>query len=302
MDGISKDEVALYDRQIRLWGMEAQGRLRKSSICFIGIKAVTLEACKNLVLAGIGHITLKDSNTVLESDLEAQYYFHEDDLGKQKDQVLAERLRGLNPRVDIQVYGEEREFDVVVAVGQRGDAAVAVAEECRRKGIKFVAADSFGLFGYIFVDCLDVHEYLEESKEKGAAQKAGARYKPLAQSLAARPEAASVQRLRRKYQPLVFVCQALVAGDLAEDEMAVDDLTAVVSKSLHERGIPEGMVDADLVGRVAQSWGTELVACAAVVGGTLAQEVLKIVTQKDMPVNNWYTYDALKGDGTTCML
>ncbi|KAJ1836210.1 hypothetical protein LPJ63_000467 [Coemansia sp. RSA 2711] len=54
--------------------------------------------------------------------------------------------------------------------------------------------------------------------------------------------------------------------------------------------------------RVAQSWGTELVPCAAVVGGTLAQEVLKIVTLKDMPVNNWYLYDALRGDGITCQL
>ncbi|KAJ2709193.1 E1 ubiquitin-activating protein aos1 [Coemansia spiralis] len=299
---ISKDEVALYDRQIRLWGLEAQGRLRRSAVCFHGVKALTLEACKNLVLAGIGHITLYDTNPVEAADLEVQYYFQESDLGERRDQVLAERLRLLNPRVDIQAQHTERDYDVVVAVGQTGSALLALAERCRERGEKFVAADSFGLFGYLFADCLDAHEFLEEAKEKGPQQKAVATYRPLAQSLAARPETANPQRLQRKYPPLVFVCQALAAGIPAEGEMAAAALEAAVAKTLHEREVPTCVLDSDLIGRVARSWGSEIVACAAVVGGTLAQEVLKIVTQKDMPVNNWYVYDALRGDGTTCTL
>ncbi|KAJ2766538.1 E1 ubiquitin-activating protein aos1 [Coemansia nantahalensis] len=299
---ISKAEVALYDRQIRLWGLEAQGRLRRSAVCFDGVKAVTLEACKNLVLAGIGHITIHDSRPVAAADLEVQYYFQDGDMGRPKDQVLAERLRLLNPRVDVQAQGMDRAFDVVVAVGKTGSAAQAVAERCRQRGEKFVAADSFGLFGYLFADCLDKHEYLEGAKEGAPPQKATAAYRPLAQSLAARPDVANVQRLQRKYPPLVFVCQALVAGDSVEDEMTAAALEAAVAKTLQERDIPRGIVDGDLVGRVAQSWGAEIVACAAVVGGTLAQEVLKIVTQKDMPVNNWHVYDALRGDGITCTL
>ncbi|KAJ2383097.1 E1 ubiquitin-activating protein aos1, partial [Coemansia sp. RSA 2603] len=75
--GISKDEVALYDRQIRLWGLAAQGLLRQSTVKIYGIKTLTLELSKNLVLAGVGSLILIDPTPINEKDLETQYYFHE---------------------------------------------------------------------------------------------------------------------------------------------------------------------------------------------------------------------------------
>ncbi|PIA15964.1 hypothetical protein COEREDRAFT_81658 [Coemansia reversa NRRL 1564] len=320
MGGISKEEVALYDRQIRLWGMEAQRRLRSSSLCFIGVKALTLEACKNLVLAGVGHITLCDGGTVTEDDLEVQYYFQPEDLGKPKDQVLAERLKILNPLVDIQANSKLLEkpanlnkFDVVVDVGGKECSPIQLNGLCRAtKTTRFVAADSFGAFGYIFVDCLDKHEYMEEVKTIGDSEvanseskhhKVTAVYKPLEQSIIAKPDTTSVQRLLRKYPPLVFICQTLVAeGSSLSAEVSTDKLEALVKSSLKARQLSDNIVNGDLLARVARSWGTELVACAAVVGGTLSQEILKIVTHKEIPVNNWYVYDGIKGDGITCLL
>ncbi|KAJ2419776.1 E1 ubiquitin-activating protein aos1 [Coemansia sp. RSA 2522] len=96
----------------------------------------------------------------------------------------------------------------------------------------------------------------------------------------------------------MWFCVALMAG-MVDTE---DELEKLVKASLHNRSIPSDVVDHDIISRVAQSLGTEFVPCAAVVGGTLAQEVLKIITRKDMPINNWYTYDALKGDAITCTL
>ncbi|KAJ2740961.1 E1 ubiquitin-activating protein aos1, partial [Coemansia sp. BCRC 34301] len=94
---ISKEEEALYDRQIRLWGMEAQSRLRNCSILFVGVKAVTLEACKNLVLGGVGQLAIYDPQPISKLDLETQYYFSESNIGQPKDKVLAEKLGVLNP-------------------------------------------------------------------------------------------------------------------------------------------------------------------------------------------------------------
>ncbi|KAJ2360152.1 E1 ubiquitin-activating protein aos1, partial [Coemansia sp. RSA 2607] len=68
--GISKDEVALYDRQIRLWGLAAQGLLRQSTVKIYGIKTLTLELSKNLVLAGVGSLILIDPTPINEKDLE----------------------------------------------------------------------------------------------------------------------------------------------------------------------------------------------------------------------------------------
>ncbi|KAI9506601.1 SUMO-activating enzyme subunit 1, partial [Coemansia spiralis] len=311
---ISKEEVALYDRQIRLWGVEAQTRLRNSTICVIGVSTVTLEACKNLVLAGLGRIHLWDPRPIEEADLETQYYFDRSDLGKAKDQKLAEKLAILNPLVEISSGGHEEarwasNFDLVVAVGNTEGLPCMdyVNKMCRAEGTKFIAADAFGLFGYIFADCLERHEYLEEVKDEDDKE-AGRRvqyadYKPLEKSCTANLGITNTKRLMRRYPPLVFVCQALTSSSNKNgEELTETRLSGMVKQSLQGRGIPDSIVEQALVGRVAASWGTEFVPCAAVIGGTLAQEVLKVATRKDMPVNNWFIYDAITGDGIQCSL
>ncbi|KAJ2250055.1 E1 ubiquitin-activating protein aos1 [Coemansia sp. RSA 475] len=299
MSAISKDEVALYDRQIRLWGMEAQTRLRSSSVCIMGITALSLETSKNLVLSGIGTLTLIDSHKITAQDLQVQYYFDQSHIGRPRDHVLAEQLQLLNPLVTIRVGKSDQElsgFDVVVHVDSYTKAQ-RVASACRSAQVNFVAAGAFGLFGFVFVDCGDRHEYVETTSAESSTT-CVAEYVSLFDSLAACVQESSTVRLRRKYPPLVFVFQALMAG-MVDTE---DELEKLVKASLHNRSIPSDVVDHDIISRVAQSLGTEFVPCAAVVGGTLAQEVLKIITRKDMPINNWYTYDALKGDAITCTL
>lgn len=61
---ITEDEAALYDRQIRLWGVDAQRRLLSSRILIINMKGLGAEIAKNLVLGGINCLTLLDSNEV----------------------------------------------------------------------------------------------------------------------------------------------------------------------------------------------------------------------------------------------
>ncbi|KAJ1890456.1 E1 ubiquitin-activating protein aos1 [Coemansia sp. S17] len=304
---ISKEEEALYDRQIRLWGMEAQSRLRNCSILFIGVKTVTLEACKNLVLGGIGRLSIYDPQPITRLDLETQYYFNESHISQPKDKVLAEKLAVLNPLVDIRAISSLDDVagvDLVVSIGQQ------TAGEWRQKGVKSILADSFGLFGYIFVDCLNAHEYIEEGRTKDA--KTGesevvrsskvATYKSFEESVKVKVAGGNALRLARKYSPLVFVCQALATMDervQAEGELEVSQF---IRDALERRELPQGFVGDELLERVQASWGTEFVPSAAVVGGTLAQEVLKIITLKDMPANNWFTYDGLVSEGITCML
>ncbi|CAI7824728.1 unnamed protein product [Closterium sp. NIES-53] len=57
---LSEQEAAVYDRQIRMWGVEAQQRIGSARLLVIGMSAVMAETCKNLVLAGVGSLTLLD--------------------------------------------------------------------------------------------------------------------------------------------------------------------------------------------------------------------------------------------------
>ncbi|CAK9183193.1 unnamed protein product [Ilex paraguariensis] len=57
---LTEQETALYDRQIRVWGVDAQRRLSKSHILVSGLRGTVVEFCKNIVLAGVGSLTLND--------------------------------------------------------------------------------------------------------------------------------------------------------------------------------------------------------------------------------------------------
>lgn len=99
------DEIALYDRQIRLWGVKAQEkyvvsfnpsipathwyinflflyRLRSANILLISFKALANEIAKNLVLAGIGSLTIIDHEVVTEADLCAQFFISQEHIGQ----------------------------------------------------------------------------------------------------------------------------------------------------------------------------------------------------------------------------
>lgn len=66
---ITEDEAALYDRQIRLWGVDAQKKILSSKVLLVNMQGLGAEVAKNLVLSGINSLTLLDSNDVQEDDL-----------------------------------------------------------------------------------------------------------------------------------------------------------------------------------------------------------------------------------------
>src|SRR5208282_3078710 len=79
---LSADEIALYDRQLRLWGIEAQNRMRKANVLLITMNALGNEIAKNLVLAGIGSLTVMDPDVVTEADVASQFLVMEEHIGK----------------------------------------------------------------------------------------------------------------------------------------------------------------------------------------------------------------------------
>ncbi|KAL7473746.1 hypothetical protein ACHAXS_014492 [Conticribra weissflogii] len=54
----SHDDV--YDRQIRLWGLDAQQRMSKARVLYIRLTGVTCEIMKNLILAGVAAVVCDD--------------------------------------------------------------------------------------------------------------------------------------------------------------------------------------------------------------------------------------------------
>jgi hypothetical protein len=60
MTDLSTHESAIYDRQIRLWGSNAQLRIKQGHVLVVGVSSTTAEICKNTALAGANLIIVDD--------------------------------------------------------------------------------------------------------------------------------------------------------------------------------------------------------------------------------------------------
>ena len=177
---ISSDEIALYDRQIRLWGVKAQEMIRNANILIIGMKALGNEIAKNLVLAGIGGLTVLDHEDVTEEDLGSQFLITDEDVGRNRAEAAAAELRKMNPRVNITTDQESvvnkmpeyfATFNIVITTGQSFEMASTINMTCRMLSVKFYAADVHGLYGYIFSDLI-AHQFIIEKDQGNIPTKA----------------------------------------------------------------------------------------------------------------------------------
>uniref|UniRef100_A0A8I5ZL60 SUMO-activating enzyme subunit 1 n=1 Tax=Rattus norvegicus TaxID=10116 RepID=A0A8I5ZL60_RAT len=168
--GISEEEAAQYDRQIRLWGLEAQKRLRASRVLIVGMKGLGAEIAKNLILAGVKGLTMLDHEQVSPEDLGAQFLIRTGSVGQNRAEASLERAQNLNPMVDVKVDTEDiekkpesffTEFDAVCLTCCSKDVIIKVDQICHRNSIKFFTGDVFGYHGYTFAN-LGEHEFVEE--------------------------------------------------------------------------------------------------------------------------------------------
>jgi len=66
---ILKDTCYVLTAKRRIWGDQGQAALEKASICLLNCGPTGTEALKNLVLGGIGSVTVVDGSKVEASDL-----------------------------------------------------------------------------------------------------------------------------------------------------------------------------------------------------------------------------------------
>ncbi|KAJ8126629.1 hypothetical protein O1611_g7009 [Lasiodiplodia mahajangana] len=178
---ISADEIALYDRQIRLWGVQAQQKIQAANILLISMKALANEIAKNLVLAGIGALTIVDDQLVTEADLGAQFFLSQENVGQNRAEAAAVQVQKLNPRVkvfadsgSIMTKGASyfSSFDIVIATDLNPTLLAFINTATRLHNRQFYAAGAHGLYGYIFCDLIE-HDYVLKRDKGNMVTKVG---------------------------------------------------------------------------------------------------------------------------------
>lgn len=122
----SPQEQQFYARQLSLpeFGHEGQQRLKQARVLVIGAGGLGCPILTYLAAAGVGTLGVIDFDKVEASNLHRQVLFGVDDIGKPKALAAAERLKALNPYIDIQAYNEQLTSDNVLRLMVNYDIVV----------------------------------------------------------------------------------------------------------------------------------------------------------------------------------
>lgn len=89
------------ERTQLLLGSEKCEILRNARVLVVGVGGVGAYAAEMIARAGVGHMTVADADTVSESNINRQLIALHSTVGKSKTALVAERLRDINPELDI---------------------------------------------------------------------------------------------------------------------------------------------------------------------------------------------------------
>lgn len=91
----------IFNRTARLVGPEAMQRLASVRVLLVGTGGVGSWCAESLIRSGIMHLTMADPDDVCASNLNRQLMATVPELGRKKVEVLAERLKTINPDAEI---------------------------------------------------------------------------------------------------------------------------------------------------------------------------------------------------------
>ena len=94
------------ERTELLLGTEKLAILRRSHVLVVGLGGVGAYAAEMTARAGVGRMTIVDADTVNATNINRQLVALHSTLGRPKAEVLAERLRDINPDIQLTVIQE----------------------------------------------------------------------------------------------------------------------------------------------------------------------------------------------------
>jgi adenylyltransferase/sulfurtransferase len=103
---LNHEEVARYSRHLIMpeVTMEGQKRIKASSVLLVGSGGLGSPLGLYLAAAGVGRIGLVDFDVVDHSNLQRQILHGTKDVGRPKIQSAADRIRDMNPNVQLDLY------------------------------------------------------------------------------------------------------------------------------------------------------------------------------------------------------
>ncbi len=140
-----------FDRMGRLVGDQNMQKLFKSHVMVIGLGGVGSWAAEALMRSGVGKITLVDFDEICITNTNRQLHAQQGMVGRKKSEVMAERLKKINPQAIVNVltlfYNTENSETIL---GQKPDYIVDAIDNltakchliatCKLRGIPLIVS------------------------------------------------------------------------------------------------------------------------------------------------------------------
>ncbi len=144
-----------FEREALLLGEDAVERLSRSRVALFGLGGVGSYAAEALARSGVGEIELIDSDTVSLTNINRQLCALEDTVGRPKVEVVAERLRKINPAIRLVCRQEFflpegadafdfSTYDYVIDAIDTVSGKIAIAERAALAGVPMISCMGTG--------------------------------------------------------------------------------------------------------------------------------------------------------------
>lgn len=144
-----------FARTELLLGRAALDKLRSCHVAVFGIGGVGGYTVEALARSGVEHFTLVDSDTVSVTNLNRQIIALQDTIGRYKVDVMAERIKNINPEAVVEVHRcfflpenqdefDFSKYDYVVDAVDTVAAKIAIIMKAKEAGVPVISSMGAG--------------------------------------------------------------------------------------------------------------------------------------------------------------
>lgn len=144
-----------FSRTELLLGKAAMEKLNRSRVAVFGVGGVGGYVCEALVRSGVGHFDLIDNDKVSLTNLNRQIIATHKTIGRDKVEVMKERILEINPDADVRIYksfflpdnADEfpfEEYDHIVDAVDTVTAKIELVMKAKEKNIPIISSMGAG--------------------------------------------------------------------------------------------------------------------------------------------------------------
>ena len=144
------------ERTSLLLGDEKLKKLQNANVLVVGLGGVGAYAAEMIARSGVGRMTIADADTVSPTNINRQLIALHSTIGKEKSELMADRLRDINPEIELTVVNrfikddetdtllDSDKFDYVVDAIDTLSPKLALIKGCLDRNIPLVSSMGAG--------------------------------------------------------------------------------------------------------------------------------------------------------------